>query len=480
MKKVLASRKSKVVAAVTTLFVLLVAGAAGVFFYYGSHALPGTKLAGHDVGGQTRAQVRETIDTLVADQNVELVSPEGESTEVDLAQAGVFVDAARTVDAVFGANEHFASRVKGIFSSPEVEPVVVVNYALLDDYASSIESSDEIEATNAKVSFDAEAASFTVSESATGFGVDTEAVEEALLVAAGDLSDTVIDVSLVDVDPDLPTDLAQAAADSANAWLALDIQTTDADGSVATAEPAVVASWVEFVPVEDSLETKIKEDAVEEWVTTFAEASNREVENGVQNVNSSGAVVSTAKEGVAGRAVENIEAITEAIVAAFGSGSSFSGEFAYTEIQPAYDQRLIADGAEDLAYQAAPGERWIDINLSNYHVTGYEGATPVMRMPMVPGAPLTPTITGEYAVYAKVPIQTMRGNNVDGSRYETPNVPWVLYFQGGYALHGAYWRSSFGYDAGSGGSHGCVNLPVDQAKELYDFASIGDKVISHY
>ena len=74
----------------------------------------------------------------------------------------------------------------------------------------------------------------------------------------------------------------------------------------------------------------------------------------------------------------------------------------------------------------------------------------------------------------------MRGNNADGTKYETPDVPWILYFHGGYATHGAYWRSSFGYDAGAGGSHGCVNMPVDSAKNLYDWANVGTKVISRY
>lgn len=480
MKQLFATTRSKVIAGVVALFVLLIAGATGVFFYYGDHALPGTTLAGHDVGGQSRAEVRETIETLVADQDVELVSPDGETTQVDLADAGVFIDAARSVDAVFEANKGFASRVKGIFGGPEVEPVVVANYALLGDYAASIESSDELDPVDAQVAFDAESASFTVVESAVGMGINTEEIEEALLAAAADLSDTVISASLVELAPELPTESAQQAADSANQWLTLDVRTTDADGSVATAEPAVIASWVKFVPEEDGLQPQIEEAGVSEWVTAFAEASNREVVNGIQNVNSSGAVVATPKEGTPGRSVENVQAIVDAIVAAFDSGSSFSGEFAYLEVAPSYDQRVIADGAENLAYMAAPGEKWIDINLSNYHVTAYEGATAVLRMPLVPGAPLTPTITGQYSVYAKVPNQTMRGFNVDGSRYETPNVPWVLYFHGGYALHGAYWRSSFGYDAGAGGSHGCVNLPVDQAKQLYDWASIGDKVVSHY
>ena len=73
----------------------------------------------------------------------------------------------------------------------------------------------------------------------------------------------------------------------------------------------------------------------------------------------------------------------------------------------------------------------------------------------------------------------MRGLNVDGTRYETPDVPWVTYFHGGYALHGAYWRSTFGH-GGPGGSHGCVNMPIPAAKWFYDWAGIGTTVVSHY
>jgi len=33
----------------------------------------------------------------------------------------------------------------------------------------------------------------------------------------------------------------------------------------------------------------------------------------------------------------------------------------------------------------------------------------------------------------------------------------------GYSLHGAYWHNNFGHPM----SHGCVNLPVPDAEELY-------------
>ncbi|MDH4016665.1 MAG: L,D-transpeptidase, partial [Actinomycetota bacterium] len=85
------------------------------------------------------------------------------------------------------------------------------------------------------------------------------------------------------------------------------------------------------------------------------------------------------------------------------------------------------------------------------------------------------TVVGTFRVYHKNPLMTMRGFNDDGTRYETPNVPSSSFFHRGYALHGAPWRSSYGYSA----SHGCINLPVDVARWVYGFATVGTPVVSH-
>jgi lipoprotein-anchoring transpeptidase ErfK/SrfK len=69
----------------------------------------------------------------------------------------------------------------------------------------------------------------------------------------------------------------------------------------------------------------------------------------------------------------------------------------------------------------------------------------------------------------------MRGFNLDGSEYVTEDVPYVMYFYSDFAIHGAYWRSSFGYS----GSHGCVNTPVGDAAWLYDWAPYGTRVEVH-
>jgi lipoprotein-anchoring transpeptidase ErfK/SrfK len=55
-----------------------------------------------------------------------------------------------------------------------------------------------------------------------------------------------------------------------------------------------------------------------------------------------------------------------------------------------------------------------------------------------------------------------------------PDVPWVLYFtNSGHALHGTNWHNNFGTPM----SHGCINLPMDVAAWLYDWAPLGTPVL---
>lgn len=144
------------------------------------------------------------------------------------------------------------------------------------------------------------------------------------------------------------------------------------------------------------------------------------------------------------------------------SGSRPEGVVAYGETTP-----MTMPGLE--------GEKWIDVNLSSYVLTAYVGSTPVMSTYIVDGAAATPTARGTFYIYWKLPSQTMRGFNTDGSEYVTEDVPWVMYFYSDFALHGAYWRSGFGYS----GSHGCVNMPVSDAAALYAWAYEGMRVEVH-
>lgn len=122
------------------------------------------------------------------------------------------------------------------------------------------------------------------------------------------------------------------------------------------------------------------------------------------------------------------------------------------------------------------GERWIEVNLSTYTLTAYIEGIPMLSTAIVVGASVSPTAQGEFAVYQKYEAQTMAGVGYDGTPYRQEDVPWVMYFYQDFALHGAYWRNGFGYAA----SHGCVNIPVPVAEQLWYWADYGTRVSVHY
>lgn len=83
----------------------------------------------------------------------------------------------------------------------------------------------------------------------------------------------------------------------------------------------------------------------------------------------------------------------------------------------------------------------------------------------------TPTVVGSFQVYLKLNSQTMVGPD-----YVQPDVPYVLYFYEDYSIHGTYWHNNFGTPV----SHGCVNLPTNNASWVFQYAKIGTWVIIHH
>ncbi len=112
--------------------------------------------------------------------------------------------------------------------------------------------------------------------------------------------------------------------------------------------------------------------------------------------------------------------------------------------------------------------RWIDVNLAEQTIAVYQDRGLVFATMVASGVEPFWTRPGSYEIYSKVESETMR-NNDPSDFYYLENVPWTMYFDGPRALHGAYWRTRFGYPQ----SHGCVNLSVGDAHWLYDWAQPG-------
>jgi lipoprotein-anchoring transpeptidase ErfK/SrfK len=118
--------------------------------------------------------------------------------------------------------------------------------------------------------------------------------------------------------------------------------------------------------------------------------------------------------------------------------------------------------------------RWIDVNLAEQTLTVYDNRELVFATVIASGMEPFWTRPGLFQIQEKKETETMRDND-PSDFYYIEDVPWTMYFDGPRALHGAFWRTRFGYPQ----SHGCVNLSVGDAHWVYDWAHQGDYVWVH-
>jgi lipoprotein-anchoring transpeptidase ErfK/SrfK len=112
--------------------------------------------------------------------------------------------------------------------------------------------------------------------------------------------------------------------------------------------------------------------------------------------------------------------------------------------------------------------RWIQIDLSEQNLKAWEGKKLVYLMRVSTGKRTKATRTGKYFIQSKLRSTRMRGTD-----YNIADVPYTMYYSGSYAIHGAYWHNRFGTPV----SRGCVNLPVQNARKLYNWSKLGTLVV---
>lgn len=137
-------------------------------------------------------------------------------------------------------------------------------------------------------------------------------------------------------------------------------------------------------------------------------------------------------------------------------------------VQPA----ALVPGKPQPPADLAPDEKWIDVDLTRQALIAFEGTRPVFGTLISSGRRNPqdkehdfPTPTGTFRIGEKHVTTTMDGDVASDGPYSIEDVPWVMYFQGSYALHGAFWHDNFGYVR----SHGCVNLAPEDARTLFNW-----------
>lgn len=460
---------------------VLVGGASFAYAHaFADRALPRTTIAGHSVTGMKHDELVTQVAALEKATNVK-VELQGAPTTYSLADLGVDIDEEKTAEAALALSDSVLSRFSALLTGNTVELVLTRDAKAPDTTASVLAAAIGDAPVNASVQANAEGV-FEVIPGKRGITVDPEPLNTAITHALATLEPTSAQLYAQESDPKVTDALATAIATRANELASPETVLSDGIATFPADRPTR-ASWVALpadlstpdAPAHTHLDRKI----VGEWVTKIAQETNVAPVPKINNVDASGTVlVEGAQPGKSGLSANNADALSTALADALEAGKNYSGEFSYDDVAPSTQSRPVMAGHESYAYAMGEGEKWIDVDLSANRLTAYEGQTPVLGpYPINHGSPGHETVTGTYHVYLQYTSQDM-GCTPDWP-YCAKDVPWVSYFTGSYAIHGAPWVSQFGLGSVNG-SHGCVNLPVEQAHAIFSWAGLGTPVASHY
>lgn len=221
----------------------------------------------------------------------------------------------------------------------------------------------------------------------------------------------------------------------------------------------------EWVSVGDGPSVVVNQDAVREWAeSTVADAVFYQ-ENWINHMLDTDAFVSELCKRLATGVVDPIEA-------------------------PMYEEMSPEGESRDKAYQRSNWDsslgRYIDVDLEAQFARLFDEKGEVIWESAIVSGDTSAghsTVTGTFQIQSKQTNATLVGLDYDGdgkSDYQSTVSYWMPFY-GGYGLHDATWRVTFGGETYSyDGSHGCVNLPYEKAEELFNMVSVGEVVNVHW
>jgi lipoprotein-anchoring transpeptidase ErfK/SrfK len=120
-------------------------------------------------------------------------------------------------------------------------------------------------------------------------------------------------------------------------------------------------------------------------------------------------------------------------------------------------------------------EKFIEVSLNEQRLYMKQGSTTVNSF-LISSGKWAPTPKGEWRIWTKLRYTRMKGGSKSlGTFYDLPNVPYTMYYDRGYGIHGAYWHNNFGHPM----SHGCINMRPEEAGIVFNWASVGTRVVIH-
>lgn len=451
---------------------VLAAAYIGVSLYFTSHFYMNTEINGHDFSMKTAADVKEYIEQQVQGYSLTILEKDNKTDSISGEEISLKYNENKDIENVLKKQNAFLWP-QAFFVKNSSKATVDVSYdrEALEDKIRTLQAvkAEQIPPTSAYPRFDG--TEYVVEPEVTGTEVNQELLREKIHQY---ISEFQPELDMVGENcyalPKYTSESGdvKAACNEMNQYLKASI-TYSMDQPVVV-DKTLISEWV---TADAEMKVTFNEGAVREWLREFGK--QYDTVGKTRTITSPWGKTVEVSGGTYGWSVDE-EAEFPALVNSIKNGEVVTREPIYVD-----GQRAASRGPQDW------GSTYAEVDLSGQHMWFIVDGVVALETDVVTGVP-TPareTPSGVYSILDKELNSTLVGE-IDPAtgqpEYRTPVAYWMRVTWSGIGFHDATWQPAFGgslYASGAG-SHGCINMPLDQAGALYNMLPVGTPVIIHY
>ena len=441
--------------------------------YFMSHFFVNTKINGKNFSGKTASDVEKYLQTNIKDYKLTILENEGRQDVISGSEIGLEYRAGTETEKLLKDQNGFAWP-KAFFTenSRKVSVNVSYNEESLNQRISQLSclQTEQTPAENAKPEFDGN--QYVIKPEVYGNAVDKERLTEQVKVHITEFQPQ---LDMVETKcyakPKYVEDSkeVQEACDAMNKYVNASI--TYPMNEPVVVDKALISQWLQ---VDGEMKVSLNTEAMKQWFTAFGD--KYDTQGTTRTFTTPAGKSATVTGGTYGWSIDEDTELVNL------QNSILNGEVVTRE--PAY----YAGGTAAAHSGQDWGHTYAEVDMSAQHMWYIQNGQVVLETDVVTGEPIPSKITpeGVYSLMWKQPNSVLVGDiNPDTGEpaYRTKVKYWMQVTSSGVGFHDAIWQTAFGgtlYQIPGTGSHGCINMPLDQAGALFNMIEPGTPVIFHW
>lgn len=441
--------------------------------YFMSHFFVNTKINGKNFSGKTASDVEKYLQTNIKDYKLTILENEGRQDVISGSEIGLEYRAGTEAEKLLKDQNGFAWP-KAFFTenSRKVSVNVSYNEESLNQRISQLSclQTEQTPAENAKLEFDGN--QYVIKPEVYGNAVDKERLTEQVKVHITEFQPQ---LDMVETKcyakPKYVEDSkeVQEACDAMNKYVNASI--TYPMNEPVVVDKALISQWLQ---VDGEMKVSLNTEAMKQWFTAFGD--KYDTQGTTRTFTTPAGKSATVTGGTYGWSIDEDTELVNL------QNSILNGEVVTRE--PAY----YAGGTAAAHSGQDWGNTYAEVDMSAQHMWYVQNGQVVLETDVVTGEPIPSRITpeGVYSLMWKQRDATLVGDikpETGKPEYETDVAYWMQVTSSGVGFHDAIWQTAFGgtlYQIPGTGSHGCINMPLDQAGALFNMIEPGTPVIFHW